>query len=60
MSGLAEKLDCHPRDAGAHSKRGGGVRRKVDDSALNVRTTIIDPDPHRLVVVEVGDPDLGA
>ena len=60
VSGLAENLELHPRDAGAHSKRRGGARRKIDNSALNMRTAIIDPDPHRFAVVELGDPDLGA
>ncbi len=60
VGGLAENLDLYPRDAAAHSKRGGGARRKIDNSSLNMRATIIDPDPHRLAIVEVGDPDLGA
>ena len=57
---LAEILDLYPGDAATHSKRGGGACRKIDNSALNMRATIIDPDPHRLAIVEVGDPDLGA
>ena len=57
--GLDEDLDPYPRDAAAHSKRGGGARRRIDNSSLNMRAAIIDPDPHRLAIVEVGDPDLG-
>lgn len=60
MSGLAENLEPYPGYAGAHSERCGGTRRKVDNSALNMRTAIIDADLHRSAVVEVGYPDLGA
>src|SRR5450755_4805314 len=55
----AENLELHSRDAGAQSKRRGGGRRKIDDSAPDVRTAIVDSYPHRLRVRKVDYPDLG-
>ena len=53
----AENLDPHSRDAGTQSQSGGSAGRKIDDSSANMRTPIVDSDPDRFAIAEVGHLD---